>query len=183
MGANGAERHVRDIRHIEQRLREMASRIAADAGLELVDLVLRGAGRQRVLRVDIDRSGVEGVNLEDCQRVSRALGEALDAEAELLPSAYVLEVSSPGADRPIRSPDDFRRNVGRRVVVTVTDPVLGSRLHHGRLLGCEAGQVHLMDDDERELRFPLDAVVSARQDLEFRSATGRSGPGSRRGAA
>ncbi len=86
-------------------LERLATRVTAEAGLELVEVSLRGSSRRRVVRVDIDRAGPDGVGLQDCQRVSEALGLELDRE-ELLHSGYTLEVSSPGIDRPIRTPDE-----------------------------------------------------------------------------
>jgi ribosome maturation factor RimP len=147
-------------------LRGLAADAADRAGVELVDLSLRGAGQRRVLRVDIDRPGPSGVGLEDCQRVSQLLGEVLD-DSERITFGYVLEVSSPGVDRPIRSVEDIRRNTGRRVLVDTAEPVEGGRRFRGVLLGGDEG--HLRVDDERrgEVRLPLSLVVKARQDVDF----------------
>ena len=83
-------------------LREVAQRVVEETGLELVELSLRGSSRRRLLRVDIDRPGPQGVDIADCKRVSDLLGEILEND-ELLEDSYVLEISSPGLDRPIRS--------------------------------------------------------------------------------
>ncbi len=146
-------------------LRRRAERVAEAAGVELVELSLRGSGRRRVLRVDIDRAGPAGVGLEDCQRISNDLGEDLE-HSELLSSGYVLEVSSPGVDRPIRTPDDIRRNTGRRVVVTTTEPVEGRSEFRGVLKGQDGECLHVADD-EGELMIPLVHVLKARQEVVF----------------
>lgn len=151
---------------IESELRRLVEPILAEAGLELVEVVLKGAAGRQLLRLDIDREGADGANLEDCQRVSRALGELLEAE-DLLPGGYVLEVSSPGIDRPIRSADDIRRNTGRRIVITTSEANGRRGSYSGTLLGCENGELHLRCDDREEVRIPLDGVVSARQETAF----------------
>jgi ribosome maturation factor RimP len=90
----------------------------AAAGYDLEELVVRPAGQRSVVRVVIDRD--EGVSLDDVAELSRALSELLDAEDEALGrSPYVLEVTSPGVDRPLTAPRHWRRNVGRLVSVAV----------------------------------------------------------------
>lgn len=150
-------------------LRRLASRAVEEAGLELVDLSLRGSSRRRTLRVDIDRPGPRGVDLEDCKRVSDLLGAAIDAEDGLIEASYLLEVSSPGVDRPIRSADDIRRNTGRRVVVTVRDSADGRRSFRGLLAGERNGAMilELEDEGRNEIAIPLESVETARQDVEF----------------
>jgi ribosome maturation factor RimP len=145
-------------------LHRRAERVVTAAGLELVELCLRGSGRRRVLRVDIDRAGPAGVGLEDCQRISNELGEDLE-QSELLRSGYMLEVSSPGVDRPIRSADDFRRNTGRRVVVTTVEPLGGRSCFRGELLGSDGECLELVEDGHGVVRIPLDRVEKARQDV------------------
>jgi ribosome maturation factor RimP len=145
-------------------LKRIASRFAEEAGMELVDLMLRGSGKRRRLRIDIDRCGAEGVTLEDCQEISKGLGEAIDAE-ELIPGSYVLEVSSPGADRPIRTVDDIRRNTGRRIIVNTDEPIEGRRSFKGLLLGGENGSLRLAEEGNGEVIIPLGKVQIARQDI------------------
>ena len=150
-----------------EELRRLAGRAAGEAGVELVDLALRGSSRRRTLRVDIDRPGPRGVDLDDCKRVSEALGLAIDEEQNLIDGSYVLEVSSPGVDRPIRSPEEIRRNTGRRVVVTTAEPVDGLRSFRGLLAGQRNGALIIEDDSRNEIEIPLENVETARQDVEF----------------
>jgi len=151
---------------IESELRRLAGPVLEASGLELVEIRLKGSPGKQLVRLDIDRPGAEGVSLSDCQNVSRELGELLDAE-DLMPGAYVLEVSSPGIDRPIRSADDVRRNTGRRIVVTVAGPDGKRGSRSGWLLGCENGEMRLRGDDREEVRIALDEVVSARREVAF----------------
>jgi ribosome maturation factor RimP len=157
---------------IRSEVRDLAETLARTLGLEVVDVVFHRAGRFTLLRVDIDRPGTPGVTLEDCQRMTEALGPALDA-AELVESRYTLEVSSPGLDRPIRTEDDVRRNRGRRVEVEVAVPVAGSRHLTGQLLGMEEGALHVLLDGGEEVRLPRENVVLARQEITVSRAKER----------
>ena len=151
---------------LQDDLRRIAERVLVEAGLELVELRLGGSSHRRLVRLDIDRRGSTGVNLEDCQQISREIGRALD-ETELLTGSYLLEVSSPGIDRPIQAEADIRRNTGRRIVVATTEPIDESRDFHGVLLGSESGHLVLQLDDDRVVRIRLDNVQSARQDVRI----------------
>ena len=148
-------------------LRRLAGRAAGEAGVELVDLALRGSSKSRTLRVDIDRAGPRGLDLDDCKRVSELLGAAIEEDEELIDGSYVLEVSSPGVDRPIRSPEEIRRNTGRRVVVTTREPDGGRRSIRGLLAGQRSDALVLEDEDRNEIEIPLENVETARQDVEF----------------
>ena len=154
-----------------QELERVTRRAIEPLGLEVVELSLRGSSRKRVLRLDIDRAGPEGVGLEDCQRASGAIGEALETD-DLIESAYTLEVSSPGIDRPIESEDDIRRNTGRRVDVRLKEPIDESLQFIGVLVGGEKDWIELqIDTDENSedsiLRIARDRVESIRQDTSF----------------
>jgi ribosome maturation factor RimP len=158
--AMGGSRHEQ----LLDNLMRVAARVAEAAGVQLVDLTLHGSGKRRRLRVDIDRCGAEGVNMDDCRDVSRVLGDAIDAD-DLIRDSYVLEVSSPGADRPIRSADDIHRNTGRRIMVTTDEPVDGRRSFKGLLLGGENNCLRLAEEGNGEVIIPLGKVQIARQDI------------------
>lgn len=106
-------------RHLAQQLRAMVEPAVEAVGCDLEDLTSRVAGRRRLITVLVDRDG--GVDLDTVAEVSRAVSEVLDrpdADA-LLEGAYVLEVSSPGVDRPLTHPRHWRRNLNRRVAVAL----------------------------------------------------------------
>ena len=147
-------------------LDQIVHRVAADQGVEAVEISLRGNSQRRILRVDIDRAGPEGVGIQDCQRVSEALGDALDQD-DPLAASYVLEVSSPGIDRPIQSDDDIRRNTGRLVRVTLDEAVEGAVEHSGRLVGREEDALILETSDGASIRLPWSRVTEARQDIDL----------------
>lgn len=119
-------------RELEQRIEEM--------GLELVELERAGSKRRPILRLRVDRPDSapgQGVTVDDCGRVSRALEAYLDERADL-PETYVLEVSSPGVERPLVKRRDFERFTGQEVALKGKEPLAGrARRLEGVLLGIE----------------------------------------------
>src|SRR5262245_40117098 len=130
---------------VVDRVRGAAARVAASYGLDIFEVQFRREAQGMVLRVLIDRPGpsataTESVSVDDCANVSRDLSALLDVE-DLVPTAYVLEVSSPGLDRPLRQIDDFRRFAGRRAKIVMSDPVDGQTFFKGRLGGTDGNVV------------------------------------------
>ncbi|GGK13472.1 ribosome maturation factor RimP [Caldalkalibacillus thermarum] len=105
--------------------------ILEEKALELVDVEFKKEGRKWYLRVYIDKPG--GVDIEDCSAVSEALSAKLD-EVDPIDQAYFLEVSSPGAERPLKNEEDIRRAVGKFICVTTYEPVEGQKAFEGRLI-------------------------------------------------
>ena len=110
----------------DDRVREIVRPLLTDAGLGLFDVELAGA----TLRVLVDRDG--GVDLDTVSRATQLVSDALD-RADPLPGRYVLEVSSPGVERSLRTPDHFRRAVGSTVAVRTSADVDGERRFEGNL--------------------------------------------------
>ena len=123
------------------RVREIAERVAASAGLEIVEVELRGGGKARMLRIFIDKPG--GVTHEDCANLSRDVGTILDVEDVIPGGSYLLEVSSPGLDRKLTRPADYERFTGSRVKLTTRQPVNGSHHFEGRLESFQQGRLTL----------------------------------------
>lgn len=132
-------------------------------GFDLVELRRGGSRSRPVLEVRIDRRDGETVTIADCTTASRALEARLEADA-LVSEQYVLEVSSPGADRPLRHVADWRRFVGRRA--TVTSAVLAGGKQEVEILavdGEDGAEVALVRDTKgREIQVPLRDVSQAR---------------------
>src|ERR1700688_956829 len=140
------------------RVRAVAIRVSGTYGLEIFDVQFRREAGGMVVRVQIDRQGPaataeESVSIEDCARVSRDLSAVLDVE-DVVPSAYTLEVSSPGLDRPLRGAEDYRRFVRRRAKSVMRQAVDGQTFFKGRLGGVADGEVRIESDDGREHRVP-----------------------------
>jgi ribosome maturation factor RimP len=101
------------------RLLDVLGPVVTDAGFDLEDVVVTPAGTRRLLRLVVDRDG--GVDLDDVAELSRAASSTLDASDVMGTSPYVLEVSSPGVDRPLTAPRHWRRAAGRPVAVSLRD--------------------------------------------------------------
>lgn len=129
---------------IVESIQEYAEPLAADRGLELVDVQFRREGHGWVLRIFIDRE--EGVTIDDCAGVSRAISAWLDVE-DLIEYAYHLEVSSPGLERPLKKREDFERFCGRKARIKLQEPLDGQLVFTGILERVEDDQVVLMVDD------------------------------------
>jgi ribosome maturation factor RimP len=128
-----------DLEHV----REIAQRVAASSGLELVDVEFRGSGgKARMLRVFIDKRG--GITHADCEAVSRELGTILDVEDAVPGGSYTLEVSSPGLNRKVTRPEEFARFVGSRVKLTTREPIDGNRFFEGWLESFRDGVLSLV---------------------------------------
>ena len=123
------------------KVREVAERVAASGGVEVVEVELRGGGKARMLRIVIDKPA--GVTHEDCANLSREVGTILDVEDAVPGGSYTLEVSSPGLDRKLTRPADYERFAGSRVKVTTLKPVNGNRHFEGRLESFQHGHLTL----------------------------------------
>src|SRR5437016_10762078 len=120
-------------------IRNIAERVAATDGIELVEIELKGGGKARTLRLTIDKP--EGVTHEDCANVSREVSTILDVEDVVPGGSYMLEVSSPGLDRPLLRPRDWQRAVGTRVKLVTHEAVDGQKAFEGRLEEVSDGRV------------------------------------------
>ena len=152
-------------------IRAVAERVAASRGLDVWDIQSRREAIGHVVRVFIDRPGPaatpkESVSIEDCEQVSREIGTILDVE-DPLPFAYMLEVSSPGLDRPLRNAGDYSRFAGRLAKVVVTEAVDNQMAFEGRLRGVDNEEVLLEAPNGRMHRLPWRLIARGRLDVEF----------------
>lgn len=108
------------------RLLQVLDPAVTATGFDLEDVSVSPAGKRRVVRVVVDRDG--GVDLDDVADVARAVSDLLDAKPDLVDGAYVLEVTSPGVDRPLTQPRHWRRAHGRLVKVTLADETVTGRI-------------------------------------------------------
>ncbi len=145
----------------QRAIRELLEPVVAQVGYELEDLRVEPAGRRRLVRVIVDADG--GVSLDGVAEVNQAVSAALD-EADLMGSApYVLEVSSPGVDRPLTEPRHWRRAAGRLVKVPLAE---GGELT-GRVVGADDEQVVIAVNGE-ERSFGYGQVGRGKVQVEFR---------------
>ncbi len=139
-------------------LRELLEPAVESLGYELLLLEQTRVDGDEVLRVYIDAPG--GILLEDCEQVSRQISLILDLE-DPIRGAYSLEVSSPGADRPLVRAEHFRAVIGEQVRVRTFDYVLGRRRFKGRLLEVDDEQL-VVEVDGEEYAIPLAGIETAR---------------------
>jgi ribosome maturation factor RimP len=157
-------------------VRAAAEPVLSSLGLELVDIEIVGSGRARTLRLTIDRDG--GIDLDALAEANRPVADALDA-VEALPGSYTLELSSPGLERPLRRPSDFRRFVGTTISLKSHDTVDDARRHRGLLTEADDSGI-VLEVDGQHRRFSYDAIASARTVFEWGPAPKPKGPAKKR---
>ena len=149
---------------VEYRIREIVERVANSEGMELVDVECKGHGHAIVVRIFLDKPG--GVTHADCQLISRQVGVIIDVE-DLIPTRYVLEVSSPGLDRKLVKESDYLRFTGRKVSLLLRAQRHGKKLYQGKLLGLAGSQVQLEMPDGETIHVELHEVERTNLVVEF----------------
>lgn len=131
---------------------QMALPLAQQHGLDIYEVEYKKEGSDYVLRVILDtnaESESEYVSIDDCEKVSRALSDLLDKD-DPVKEAYMLEVTSPGLDRPLKKDEDFVRFAGKKVDIGLYKAVNGSKTVTGELVGKQDGIVTIRLDDGSE---------------------------------
>jgi ribosome maturation factor RimP len=151
------------------RIREIVENVASAGGLEVVDVEVKGSGRNQLLRIFIDKP--QGVTHSDCEAVSLQVGSLLDAE-DILPGQYTLEVSSPGVERKLKKWKDFERFQGQRIKVVLREPLArtndvkangkpGPKHFEGVLQSAQDGTLKLELAGGESVEFPFEQVDRA----------------------
>src|SRR5579863_3081883 len=149
------------------RIREIAERVAASSGLEIVEVEFLGGGKSRMLRVFLDKPAagadpLAGVTHEDCANFSREFGTVLDVEDAAPDGSYTLEVSSPGLDRKLTRAADFERFTGSRMKVMTRQAINNNRYFDGRLESFRDGRLTLdLSVASKKSRKKMGAAVAA----------------------
>jgi len=139
-------------------LREMLEPSVARLGYELIDLEVRPGGKSGVVRLYIDRP--EGISLDDCEKVSRAVSALLDVE-DPLPGQYNLEVSSPGLDRKLTKVEHFQRFAGATLKVQMRFPIAGRKRFRGTLVSSNDENI-VVEVDGQSHTLPMATIDTAR---------------------
>ena len=147
---------------IEKTVFDLAFPVVEKAGLELWDVEYILEAGQRYLRIYLDSE--EGVDLDDCEKISRILDPILD-EADPIPDSYIFEVGSAGCERQLKRPGDFERFYGDTVEVKLYSAVDGAKQWIGTLLSYDDGDVTI--DAGGEHRFTQKQIASVRLHVEF----------------
>lgn len=152
------------MKKITEIVRELAQPVVEENGCELWDVeYVREAG-QWYLRLYLDKEG--GVNILDCEAVSRKVSDLLD-EVDPIESSYMFEVSSAGAERALKRPGDFERFMGSAVLVKTYKPKDGRKEFAGTLQGYEDGAVMLDMGTGEPIRFEKSEIALVRLRVEF----------------
>jgi ribosome maturation factor RimP len=149
---------------VVSKVEEIAQRVAASDGIEVVEVEFKGSGGNQLLRISIDKPA--GVSHADCELVSQQVGTILDVE-DVMPGHYTLEVSSPGVERKLLKPKDYIRFQGKKAKIVLREPVEKQRHWEGTLAGLEDGTISLAVGADRVLRFPLNQVERANLKFEW----------------
>jgi len=149
---------------LQDSLTSLAEKVAAPLQLEVILVEVLGGGSRSVVRVFIDKE--VGISLDDCEQFSKRYSVALDVE-DWIDFSYVLEVSSPGLDRPLVREGDYLKFVGRRAKLRIREPLAGRRNFKGKILGLSQGRLRLEVEPIGVVEIPLADVEKANLVVEF----------------
>jgi len=149
-------------KEIIDRVHVIVDPVLSDEGMELVDIEYRRESRGWVLRLYLDREG--GVTLDDCTRVSQEVGRILDVE-DFIQTPYMLEVSSPGLSRRLKTEKDFMKYRGHLIKVKTFDSIENRRQFKGRLLGISENKLEI-ESDSGIFQIPLPNVARANLEID-----------------
>lgn len=148
---------------IDKLLLEIAKPITNLFEFELVDAEFVKEANNWYVRIYIDKT--EGITIDDCEKVSKAISKELDNK-DPIPHQYILEVSSPGLDRPLKKDSDFIKYKGREVEVKLFKPQMGKKIYEGELLGLIENKIVINSDGNR-LEFLKNDVSIIRLAVKF----------------
>ena len=148
---------------IHQTVAEIIEPITQEENIELVDVEYKKVGKTWALRVYIDKN--LGITLNDCQRISRQVEDLIEVH-EVISDPYVLEVSSPGLDRPLTKERDFIRNKEKRVQVKSFSPINDKKQRIGTVQDFKNGILYLKDADGIQ-EIPLENIAQAKLTIEL----------------
>lgn len=150
---------------IKDKIIELADSTAGEYGLQIVDVELAGSLKRTTVRVFIDKEN--GATLDDCEKFSRALSAVLDVE-DPIQTSYMLEVSSPGLDRPLKKLRDFERNIGKLIKIITRESINGQNVFIGRIMEIMNENIKLSIDIGNELYIPVEKIVKAKLEIAFK---------------
>jgi ribosome maturation factor RimP len=150
---------------IEDAIWKLAEPLIAENGLELIDVEYVKEGAEWYLRLFLDKDGDEGVDLDDCELISRKLSDVLEIE-DPITQAYRLEVSSPGIERPLKRTKDFQRFQGEKVQIKTFSEVEGKKQFVG-ILGETTEETVTLDVDGTMIGIPRKKISKANLVWEF----------------
>lgn len=149
MGRNLSRQEIIDV------TKDLSKPIAEDLGYELVDVEYNKESGDYYLRVYIYRE--EGIDVDDCQTMSRLLSEKLD-EKDPIPGAYYLEISSPGLDRPLKTDSDLNRNLKKKIEIGLYKSLNNKKVYVGRLEDFNEDEIIISDNEKEMTKIPRELI-------------------------
>ncbi len=149
--------------NVPSKVEDLIKPIIEEHNYDLVDVVYAKEGKEWYLRVFIDKT--EGITLDDCELISREVGQLLDT-IDPIKTTYILEVSSPGIDRPLKKEKDFLRFVGNKVIIKTFETINGQKAFKGQLKEFKEGIVTIIVDG-KDIDISLDKIASANLTVDF----------------
>ena len=145
------------------RIKNIVSNILSDNGIELADITYKREGHTRVLRILADKEG--GITIDECARMNEIISEALDKE-DFIEENYLLEISSPGLDRPLKTKKDFLRVKGKKIRIHTYESIDDKREFVGVLEAVEDDNITVSDENAKLTKVPLDKISKATFDYK-----------------
>ncbi len=152
-----------ELDRIREKVRGIIGPVINALDLELDNIELSQMRGKALLRVFIDKEG--GVTIDDCERVSREVEAILDVE-DPIPCSYVLEVSSPGLDRPLKGAGDFKRFEGKNVRVVTLEPIDNQSFFIGKIAAAGESKIELLLPQDRQVTIAYKNISKARLEVE-----------------
>lgn len=143
---------------VREEVERLVLSILEEEGMELVDIEYKMGRGRGILRLYIDKP--EGVKIEDCEKVSKRIDPILD-RSNIIGGHYLLEVSSPGLDRPLKKEEDFKRFMGRLIKVKTFSPIDNQKTFVGTLKDYKEGVVTLETKEEKIIQISLGNIAKA----------------------
>jgi ribosome maturation factor RimP len=153
-----------NIKELETKIKEIIGPLVNSIGMEIESVKLAKAGRKFLLKVFIEKDG--GITVDDCARASREIEALLDVE-DVIPYSYVLEVSSPGLDRPLRNPADFKRFSGKTARIVTSRPIENQTFFIGEIIEAGDDEVVVLLPKDKKTSIPYKDISRARLEVIF----------------
>lgn len=145
-------------------IKEQCEPIIEELGYDLVDLEYVKENNKYFLRVYIGKA--DGISIDDCQKISKVVGDKLD-ELDPIEESYYLEVSSPGLDRPLKTDKDFKRNLGKSVELSLYKELDGKKKYFGELINFTEEYIEIQKDELENQKIQRDIIANIKLSVDF----------------
>ena len=145
------------------RIQDLIDDYLVEHQIEVVEMAYKRINGEMTLQLFVDTPN--GIRMEECEALNKHVGEVIERE-NVIESHYVVEVSSPGLDRPLKTDRDFERNLGKDIELTTYEPIDGRRAHDGRYVGMDKEKI-VVEKDGISTVIPRNKIAVARLKIEF----------------